>query len=127
MFINHNIDAIMACRYMNIHLAFSSRAMQRISSRRRINSAADDTAGLGISERMEAQIRELQQSSRNAQDGISAIQVADGALNEATSMLHLMLRQLAVQAANGTLTTQDRKSIQIEIDELTSEIKKCYR
>lgn len=123
MFINHNIDAIRACRYMNIHLAFASRAMQRISSGRRINSAADDPAGLSISEKMEAQIRGLQQSSRNAQDGISAIQVADGALNETTSMLQ-RLRQLAVQASNGTLTTQDRKNIQIEVDELTSGINK---
>lgn len=123
MFINHNIDVIMACRYMNIHLAFASRAMRRISSGRRINSAADDPAGLSISEKMEAQIRGLQQSSRNAQDGISAIQVADGALNETTSMLQ-RLRQLAVQASNGTLTDQDRKNIQIEVDELTSGINK---
>ncbi len=121
MVINHNINAMMACRYMSIHSALVGNAMQRISSGFRINSAADDPAGLCISEGMRAQIRGLQQASRNAQDGISAIQVADGALNETHSMLQ-RLRELAVQAANGTYTSGDRKSIQIEIDQLTSGI-----
>lgn len=121
MIINHNINAMRICRYMNINMALASKAMQRISSGYRINSAADDPAGLGISEGMRAQIRGLQQASRNAQDGISAIQVADGALNETQSMLQ-RLRELAVQAANGTYTSADRKSIQCEIDQLTEGI-----
>lgn len=123
MIINHNIAAMMACRYMNIHLALASRAMQRICSGRRINSAADDPAGLAISVGMQAQIRGLQQASRNAQDGVSMVQVADGALNETHSMLQ-RLRELAVQASNGTLTPQDRKNIQIEVNELTAGINK---
>lgn len=123
MIINHNVGAMTACRYMNIHLALANKAMQRIASGRRINSAADDPAGLAISEGMKAQIRGLQQASRNVQDGISLIQVADGALNETHSMLQ-RLRELAVQAANGTLSPQDRKDIQIEVDQLTSGINK---
>lgn len=106
---------------MNINMALASKAMQRISSGCRINSTADDPAGLGISEGMRAQIRGLQQDSRNAQDGISAIQVAEGALNETQSMLQ-RLRELAVKAANGTYTSADRKSIQYEIDQLTEGI-----
>lgn len=121
MIINHNINAMIICRYMNINMALASKAMQRISSGCRINSAADDPAGLGISEGMRAQIRGLQQASRNAQNGISVIQVADGALNETHSMLQ-RLRELAVQAANGTCTSEDRKNIQCEIDQLTSGI-----
>lgn len=123
MIINHNIGAMTACRYMNIHLARANRAMLRIASGRRINSAADDAAGLAISEGMKAQIRGLQQASRNAQDGISTIQVADGALNETHSMLQ-RLRELAVQASNGTLTTADRNNIQEEVNQLTSGINK---
>lgn len=121
MIINHNINAMMLCRYMNIHSALASRAMLRISSGKRINSAADDPAGLAISEKMESQIRGLQQASRNVQDGISVIQVADGALNETHSML-LRLRELAVQAANGTLNEGDRQAIQAEVDQLTAGI-----
>lgn len=121
MVINHNINAMMICRYMNINSALASKAMRRISSGQRINSAADDPAGLAISEGMRAQIRGLQQASRNAQDGISAIQIADGALNETHSMLQ-RLKELAVQAANGTCTTQDRKNIQSEVDQITLEI-----
>jgi len=121
MIINHNMGAMMACRYMNINLALANKAMERLSSGRRINRAADDPAGLGISEGMKAQIRGLQQASRNVQDGISVIQVADGALNETNSMLQ-RLRELAVQASNGTLTPQDRKVIQSEVDQLTSGI-----
>jgi len=118
MIINHNINAMMACRYMNINMALASKAMQRISSGYRINSAADDPAGLCISEGMRAQIRGLQQSSMNAQNGISVIQVADGGMNEIQSMLQ-RLRELSVQAANGTCTKQDRKNIQSEVDQLT--------
>lgn len=123
MIINHNISAMNACRYMNIHSALASKAMQRISSGRRINSSADDPAGFSISERMQAQIRGLQQASRNAQVGVSLVQVADGALNETHVMLQ-RLRELAVMASNGTLTTQDRKNTQIEINQLTIGINK---
>ena len=121
MIISHNIGAMTVCRYMNINLKLANRAMQRISSGRRINSAADDPTGLTISEGMKAQIRGLQQASRNVQDGISLIQVADGALNETHSMLQ-RLRELAVHSANGTLSSEDRKDIQIEVDQLTSGI-----
>lgn len=123
MIINHNINAMRACRYMNIHQPLESKAMQRISSGYRINSAADDPAGLGISEGMRAQIRGLQQASKNAQDGISVIQVADGALNQTHSMLQRM-REIAVKASNGTCTSEDRKSMQLEINQLTSEVNK---
>lgn len=121
MIINHNIAAMTACRYMNINLSLANKAMQRIVTGRRINSAADDPAGLAISERMKAQIRGLQQASRNAQDGISMLQVADGALSETHSTLQ-RLRELATQAANGTLSSEDRNKIQIEVDQLTSGI-----
>lgn len=102
MIINHNMNAMIAYRYMSINMSMMTKAMERLSSGLAINRAADNPAGLAISERMKAQIRGLQQASRNAQDGISAIQVADGALNETTSMLQRM-RELATQAANGTL------------------------
>ena len=123
MIINHNIGAMTVCRYMNINLALTNSAMKMISSGRRINSAADDPAGLTISEGMKAQIRGLQQASRNVQDGISVLQVADGALNETHSMLQ-RVRELAVYAANGDLSPQDRKDIQIEVDQLTLGINK---
>lgn len=121
MIINHNMNAMIAYRYMSINMSMMTKAMERLSSGLAINRAADNSAGLAISERMKAQIRGLQQASRNAQDGISAIQVADGALNETTSMLQRM-RELATQSANGTLNDQDRKNIQYEINQLTSEI-----
>lgn len=121
MIINHNIDAMFACRYMSINMAMMSKAMMRLSSGKAIDSASDNPAGLAISERMKAQIRGLEQASKNAQDAISTIQVADGALNETTSMLQRM-KELATQAANGTLSEQDRKNIQCEINQLTSAI-----
>lgn len=112
---------ISTCRNMNIHFASASKAMQRISSGYRINSASDDPAGLQVSDGMRAQIRGIQQASRNAQNGISAIQVADGALNETQSILQRM-RELAVKASNGVCTTEDRKNMQLEINQLTSEV-----
>lgn len=121
MIINHNMNAMIAYRNMSQNMSIVSRAMERLSSGLRINRAADDPAGLAISERMRAQIRGLEQASRNAQDGISAIQVAEGALNETHSILQRM-KELATQAANGTLNDQDRKNIQDEIKQLTSEI-----
>lgn len=117
MIINHNINAMIAWRYSMINGALAGKAMQRLSSGLRINSAADDPAGLAISEKMRGQIRGLQVASRNVQDGISMIQVHDGALNETQSILQRM-RELSVQAANGTNTKEDRKRIQEEIDQL---------
>lgn len=121
MIITHNINAMTVCRYMTQNMNMLSKAMQRISSGLRINSAADDPAGLGISQGMKAQIRGLEQASRNVQDAISLIQVADGALNESTSILQRM-KVLATEAANGTLTYVDRNNIQQEINQLTSAI-----
>lgn len=121
MIIGHNINAMIAYRHMSHNLNMVGRAMERLSSGLRINRAADDPAGLAISEKMRGQIRGLEQAARNAQDGISVIQVADGALNETHSILQRM-KELATQAANGTLNDQDRKNIQEEINQLTSEI-----
>ncbi|WP_411678915.1 flagellin [Clostridium thailandense] len=121
MIINHNINAMIACNYMTKNMNMLGKVMQRLSSGLRINSAADDPAGLAISERMKGQIRGLEQASRNVQDAISVIQVADGALNESHSILQRM-KALATQASNGTLNDTDRNSIQQEINQLTSEI-----
>ena len=95
--------------------------MEKLSSGLRINRAGDDAAGLAISEKMRGQIRGLDQAAKNAQDGISLIQTAEGALNETHDILQRM-RELAVQAANDTNTGDDRKEIQKEINQLTSEI-----
>lgn len=121
MIINHNLMANNAIRNMNINSGNASKSMQKLSTGLRINGAADDAAGLGISEKMRGQIRGLDQASSNAQDGISMTQTAEGALNETTSILQRM-RELANQAANGTNTTADRSSIQDEVNQLTSEI-----
>lgn len=121
MIINHNIMANNALRNSNINSNSAAKSMQKLSSGLRINTAADDAAGLAISEKMRSQIRGLDQASANAQDGISMVQTAEGALNETTSILQRM-RELANQAANGTNTTADRSSIQDEINQLTSEI-----
>lgn len=97
------------------------RAMERISTGQRINRAADDPAGLAISEKMRAQIRGLKQAARNAQDGISLLNIADGALHETHAILH-RLREIAVYSATGTLTQQERDALQIEFDELVKAI-----
>lgn len=121
MVINHNLMANNAIRSMNSNSATASKSMQKLSSGLRINSAADDAAGLAISEKMRGQIRGLDQASANAQDGISMVQTAEGALNETQSILQRM-RELSNQAANGTNTTDDRSSIQDEMNQLTSEV-----
>ena len=97
------------------------RAMERISTGLRINRAADDPSGLAISERMRAQIRGLKQASRNAQDAISLLNIADGALGETHAVLH-RLREIAVYSATGTLTQQERDALQIEFNELVKAI-----
>jgi flagellin len=121
MVINHNINAMIAYRNIMINSTLAGRAMERLASGKRINRAADDPAGLAISQKMEAQIRGLRMASRNAQDGISMMQVAEGGVTEIQSMLQRM-RELAVQAANGTNSPEDLKNIQDEINELTKGI-----
>lgn len=121
MIINHNIPALNTYNKLVLNNQGMSKALEKLSSGLRINRAADDAAGLAISEKMRSQIRGLDQASRNAQDGISFIQTAEGALNETHAILQRM-RELAVQSANGTYTSQDRTQIQKEIDQLTSEI-----
>ncbi|KYD23447.1 flagellin N-terminal helical domain-containing protein [Parageobacillus toebii] len=121
MRINHNIQALNAYRNLAANQLSVSKNLERLSSGLRINRAADDAAGLAISEKMRSQIRGLQMAERNALDAISMIQTAEGALNEVHSILQRM-RELAVQAANDTLEASDRAAIQAEIDQLTKEI-----
>ncbi|AJD32035.1 flagellin [Clostridium sporogenes] len=121
MIINHNLNAMNAHRNMGINIGNSAKSMEKLSSGLRINRAGDDAAGLSISEKMRAQIRGLNQASRNSQDGISLIQTAEGALNETHSILQRM-RELSVQAANDTNVTVDRQAIQEELTSLTTEI-----
>jgi flagellin-like hook-associated protein FlgL len=121
MRINTNIPALISYNALNVTNRALQKSIERLSTGLRVNSAADDAAGLAISEKMRAQYRGLDQATANAQDGISMIQTAEGALNETQSIL-LRMRELAVQAANDTLTQEDRGFIQLEIDELKSEI-----
>lgn len=121
MIINHNIMALNTYRQLSTNNTMIQKSIEKLSSGYRINRAGDDAAGLSISEKMRGQIRGLQQASRNAQDGISLIQTAEGALNETHSILQRM-RELAVQAANDTNVTADRNSIQNELDQLAEEI-----
>ncbi|NLU07153.1 MAG: flagellin [Clostridiales bacterium] len=121
MIINHNLMANNALRNMNINSNAAAKSMQKLSSGLRINGAADDAAGLAISEKMRGQINGLDQASSNSQDGISLVQTAEGALNETTSILQRM-RTLAVQGATDTNTSTDRTNIQDEMDQLTKEI-----
>ncbi len=120
MRINHNISALNTYRQLSVNNMMASKSLEKLSSGLRINRAADDAAGLAISEKMRGQIRGLNQAVRNAQDGISLIQTAEGALNETHSILQRM-RELAGQAANDTLTADDRYQIQKEINQLTEE------
>ena len=121
MVVQHNMQAMNANRMLNITTGSQSKSAEKLSSGYRINRAADDAAGLSISEKMRKQIRGLDQASTNAEDGVSAVQTAEGALTEVHSMLQRM-NQLAVQSANGTNSDSDRKAIQDEIDQLTTEI-----
>ena len=121
MRINNNIMAMNAHRQLAVNQTNASKSMERLSSGLRINRAGDDAAGLAISEKMRGQIRGLKQAQRNAQDGISLIQTAEGALNETHAILQRM-RELATQAATDTNEVQDRDEIQKEINQLTSEI-----
>ena len=121
MVVQHNLTAINANRMLGITQGTLSSSTEKLSSGYKINRAADDAAGLSISEKMRKQIRGLTKASSNAEDGISAVQTAEGALQEVTDMLQRM-NELAVQASNGTNSTTDRQSIQDEIDQLTTEI-----
>ena len=121
MIVQHNITAMNANRMLGLTTGSLAKSTEKLSSGYRINRAADDAAGLSISEKMRKQIRGLSQASTNAEDGISAVQTAEGALNEIHSMLQRM-NELAVQSANGTNSESDRSAIQNEIDQLSTEI-----
>ena len=121
MVVQHNMQAMNANRMLNITTSSQSKATEKLSSGYKINRAADDAAGLSISEKMRKQIKGLDQASTNAQDGISAVQTAEGALTEVHSMLQRM-NELTVQASNGTNSESDREAIQNEISQLTTEI-----
>lgn len=118
-----NVSAINSRRHMFNTNNSLERSMNRLSSGYRINQAADDAAGLAISENLKAQIRGLRQASRNAQDGVSMVQVAEGALNEVSSML-IRLRELSMQASTDTLSDTERKFVDVEYQQLKSEIQR---
>jgi flagellin len=121
MVVQHNMQAANTNRQLSITTGDQAKNTEKLSSGYRINRAGDDAAGLSISEKMRSQIRGLDKASTNAQDGISLIQTAEGALNESHAILQRM-NELATQAANDTNTTADRNAIQAEINQLTSEI-----
>ena len=121
MVVQHNMQAMNSNRMLNITTSAQAKSTERLSSGYKINRAADDAAGLSISEKMRKQIRGLTQASANAQDGISAVQTAEGALTEVQDMLQRM-NELSVKAANGTMSESDRTAVQNEIDQLTTEI-----
>ena len=119
--INQNIEALNAYRNLSVTSGQMVKSLEKLSSGYRINRAADDAAGLAISEKMRAQVRGMDQAVGNAQDGINMIQTAEGALSETHSILQRM-RELSVQAANDTLTRTDRQFIQLEVDQLKEEV-----
>ena len=121
MVVQHNMQAANANRMLNVTTSAQSKSTEKLSSGYKINRAADDAAGLTISEKMRKQIKGLDRASTNAQDGVSAVQTAEGALTEVHSMLQRM-NELAVQSANGTNSSTDRKAIQDEVDQLATEI-----
>ena len=121
MVVQHNLSAMNTNRQMGVVSSSLQKSTEKLSSGYKINRAGDDAAGLSISEKMRSQIRGLNKASSNAQDGISLIQVAEGALNETHSILQRM-NELATQAANDTNTSVDRTAIKNEMDQLTSEI-----
>ncbi len=121
MVVQHNMQAMNANRMLNVTTGQQAKSTEKLSSGYRINRAADDAAGLTISEKMRKQIKGLDRASTNAQDGVSAVQTAEGALTEVHSMLQRM-NELATQSANGTNSDTDRQAIQDEVDQLTKEI-----
>ena len=121
MIINHNLSAMFAARVENESAQRVQSDMEKLSSGLRINRAGDDASGLAVSEKMRAQIRGLNQASRNASDGISFIQTTEGYLQESQNILQ-RLRELAVQSSNGIYTAQDRQQIQVEVSQLVDEV-----
>jgi flagellin len=121
MVVKHNLTALNANRQLRVSTKAQAKSTEKLSSGFRINRAGDDAAGLSISEKMRSQIRGLTQASRNAQDGISLAQTAEGALGEVTEMLQRM-KELATQAQSGTYATEDQASIQSEVDALVTEM-----
>src|SRR5437660_9547193 len=119
--INTNVEAFTAQRNLSMTAMQYSKSVEKLSSGLRINRAGDDSAGLSISEKLRSQIKGLAQAQRNAQDGISMLQTAEGALNEAHSILQRM-RELGVQASNGTLSTADQTAVSSELNQLKAEI-----
>lgn len=126
MRINHNLSALNAWRQITLTDSDMKKVLERLSSGLKINRASDDAAGLAISEKMRGQIKGLEMAVKNAQDAISLIQTAEGALNEVHAILQRM-RELAVQAASDTNTDVDRSSIQAELDQLREEIDRIAR
>ena len=121
MVVQHNLTAMNSNRMLGLTASTQAKSTEKLSSGYKINRAADDAAGLAISEKMRRQIRGLTQASANAQDGISMVQTAEGALNEVHDMLQRM-NELAVKAENGTLMSEDRDYIDQEVQQLMSEI-----
>ncbi|HEQ71303.1 MAG TPA: flagellin [Spirochaetia bacterium] len=121
MIINHNMSALFAQRHLKFNSLASDKDMEKLSSGLRINRASDDASGLAVSEKMRSQIRGLHRAERNAQDGISFIQTAEGYLQESQDILQ-RLRELAIQASNGIYTDEDRMQIQVEVSQLVDEV-----
>lgn len=125
MRINHNITALNTHRNMGLNTDAAGKNMEKLSSGLRINRAADDAAGLAVSEKMRGQIRGLEQAQRNVQDGVSFVQTAEGAMNEVSSMLSRM-KELNVQKLNGTYSSGDKANIDQELDQLGEQIDKIF-
>ena len=125
MVISHNISAMFTSRQLNITERNMTDSTNKLSSGYRINRAKDDAAGLAISEKMRKQVRGLDQASENIEDGISYVQVADGALNEVHEMLQ-RINELSVQAANGTNSASDREAIDAEVQQLKTEMERVF-
>ncbi|SFB47720.1 flagellin [Cohnella sp. OV330] len=125
MRINHNITALNTHRNMGLNTDAAGKNMEKLSSGLRINRAADDAAGLAVSEKMRGQIRGLEQAQRNVQDGVSFVQTAEGAMNEVSSMLSRM-KELNVQKLNGTYSSGDKANINQELDQLGEQIDKIF-
>ena len=121
MIINNNVSALNANRQLNLTGNQMTKTIQHLSSGMRINTAGDDASGLAVSEKMRSQYRGLQQATRNAQNGISFIQTAEGYLNETTNIMQRM-RELAIQSANGIYSDSDRALIQVEVNQLVAEV-----
>jgi len=124
--VNTNVTSINAQRNLSQVTGRLSTNFRRLSTGLRISSAADDAAGLAISERLRSQVRSLDQAKRNANDGISLVQTAEGALNEVSSIL-IRLRELAIQSSNGSVSDQDKSTLQEEFSSLVSEVNRIGR